>query len=870
LFTDIEGSTRLWEQDPDAMRHALARHDAIVSGAIEAHGGRVVKTTGDGFLAVFESADAAAAAALASQVALWSEPWSEIGALRVRMGVHSGTAELRDGDYYGSSLNRAARIMSAAHGGQVVVSQITEQLIRDRLPPGVEVMDLGEHRLRDLSAPMRVFQLNLSGLPTEFPPLVSLNPADGNLPVQRSSFVGRTRELERLERLVKERRLLTLTGVGGVGKTRLALQAASEALSGFPGGAWLVELAPTGSPEAVPSLAGRALGAVPQAGRSEMDVVCDHLGTTRVMLVLDNCEHVLDAAAELTEAVLDRCPGVVVLATSREPLDVDGEQVVPVRPLDHNTDAVSLFADRARSADPEFELTEDSRASVEEICRRLDGVPLAIELAAARVDTMAVADIAGRLEDRFQLLSSGRRRSVDRHQTLRATLEWSHQLLDPSQQLLLRRLGVFAGGFPTDAIPAVCVTENDSFVVDDVLGSLVHKSLVQFDREPRPGRYRLLETVRAFALERLADAGESVVIGRAHALWIASLVDHPLEDWYVQDGVDYETLRREVDNWRDAMNFALNAPDPQLALRLAFHLLGADVPETARWTEAALALHGVTDLPGSHWLHWVLLTRAAAEMDSDSLVEHIAAFKGSCSDPRDLSWIAAFEAMVAITEGRDPVELLDERLQTPGLSALATADLHLYRCFFGNMPPRCDPDAARLAVRIGKETRYSALPVSMTALAVSLRHDDPAAAMAALREAEELADQGANRFIIASVAAYGAITLLALPDELLAQELLDRFDKLQPHWTNGAVALLTLCLSLLQRIGHPASSRLHALIWSTPGAVTTARMVTPDLPDPEPTRSAPATFENAVDLARSALEKIAGSAHSTTTHSQRE
>jgi predicted ATPase len=561
----------------------------------------------------------------------------------------------------------------------------------------------------------------------------------------------------------------------------------------------------------------------------------------------------------LTEAILDRCPGVVVVTTSREPLDVAGEQVVPVRPLDPATDAISLFVERARSADPEFELGADSQGPVEEICRRLDGVPLAVELASAHVDTMGVTEIAARLDDRFRLLASGRRRSMDRHHTLRATLEWSHQLLDPDEQLLLRRLGVFAGGFPAAAVAAVCTTPYDSFDVDEVLGSLVRKSLVQFEREPHPGRYRLLETVRAFALEQLAAAGESLVVGRAHAEWIATLVDHPIDEWYVEGAVDYAAARREVDNWRDAVDYALTAPDPALALRLAFHVLGADIPETARWTEAVLAMDGVTDLPRSHWLHWVLLTRAAAEMDLEAVGGHVEAFKRGATDASEHSWVGAFEAIVAIGEGRDPVEVLDEHLRTPGLTPLAIADLQLYRCFYANMPPRTDPDAARLAVQLGREVRFVPLPVALTTLAASLRHVDPAGSMAALLEAEELAEHSNNFFIIATVASWGALALLALPDAVLARELLARLERLQPHWTNAAVALLTVCVCMFRRIDDPVGGELQARLWSMPGAVATARLVEPALPDPDRVLSAPASFDDAVAIARSALQKIAAS-----------
>jgi hypothetical protein len=403
----------------------------------------------------------------------------------------------------------------------------------------------------------------------------------------------------------------------------------------------------------------------------------------------------------------------------------------------------------------------------------------------------------------------------------------------------------------------VCTTVHDRFDVDEVLGSLVRKSLVLFEREPHTGRYRLLETVRAFALEQLAAAGESLDVGRAHAEWVATLVDHPIDEWYVKGAVDYAAARREVDNWRDAVAFALSTPDPALAVRLAFHTLGADLPETARWTEAVLALDGVADLPGSHWLHWVLLTRAAAEMDLAVIGDHVDAFKQRATDPSEHAWVGAFEAIVAISEGRDPVEVLDDRLRTPGLSPLAIADLHLYRCYYGNLPPRCDPDAARLAIQLGRQARYAPLPVAITALAVSLRNDDPAGSLDALHEAEELARGDDNQFIVASVASWGAIALLALPDDVLAEELLARFDQLQPHWTNAAAALITVCICVLRRVDDPAARQLHAILWSSPGAVVTARMVAPDLPDPDGALSEPASFDEAVDIARAALQKIA-------------
>jgi predicted ATPase/class 3 adenylate cyclase len=850
LFTDIEGSTRLWEEHPEAMRSALARHDAIVGEAVAAYGGMVVKTTGDGVHAVFPLADAGVRSALAAQLGLAHEAWGVTGPMSVRMGLHTGSAELRDGDYYGSVLNRAARLMSVAHGGQVVVSQVTEQLVRESLDPEVELVDLGEHRLRDLAAPMHVFQVTHADLGREFPPLRSLEVAIGNLPVQISSFVGRERELARLRELIGTRRLLTLTGVGGVGKTRLALQATADAWAKFPGGAWLAELARTGDPEAVGAVVVGALGAPPRPGCADLDVVCEYLGAARSILVLDNCEHVLDAAADVATAVLERCPGVVVVATSREPLDLEGEQVVPVRPLDAATDAVSLFVERAQSVDLEFVADRETVTAVEEICGRLDGVPLAVELAAARIDTMTPADIAARLDDRFRLLSSGRRRSVDRHQTLRATLEWSHQLLQEDEQMLLRRLGVFAGGFTADATRAVCGD-------DRVLASLVHKSLVQYERAPKPGRYRLLETVRAFALEQLAAAGEAETLGRAHAEWMAGLVDHPVEEWHTYGAIDHRLLRLELDNWREAVNFAVTTGDAALALRLSVHTLGADHPETGRWSASASTVDGITDLPGAHWLSYTLTLWTAPTLDNEALERHVDAFEQRCTDPSDRTFVAPFRAMLESPQGGDELAVIERAFAVPNLSATAYANLQLYRSLYRNLPPATDADAARHAVRAVRDARFLALPVALAFLAISLREDDPQGAIDALTQAEEYAERLGDPFQIASVAAWGSLVTLALPTAAAAAHLEARLDRLQSYYGNAEVALLTLCMCVLRRADSPAAAGLHAFLCETPAGAAVVRAIAPDLPDPAPTANQPRDFESAVGLARGALAELA-------------
>jgi class 3 adenylate cyclase len=439
LFTDLEGSTRLWQEQPEAMKAALARHDRLVRDAIESHGGYVVKTTGDGFHAAFGSARDALGAAVGAQLALATESWALIGPLRVRMGVHTGEAEYREGDYYGTALNRAARIMSAGHGGQVLVSRATVELVGDAVPEGTELIDVGEHRLRDLGRPEALFQVVHGDLPRRFPPLRSLDVCPGNLPLQFTSFVGREEEMARIAATLREARLVTLTGVGGVGKTRLALQVAAELVSEYRDGAWLCELASAAESDALVQVAAAALNVQPHPTLPLEERIGEAFQEREAMIVLDNCEHLLERASSFAGGLVRVCPGVRVIATSREPLDVDGERIVRVRSLpvpENNTrsDATVLFVERARGVDSDFAVDETSEPAIAEICRRLDGIPLAIELAAARVVAMTPEEIAQLLDERFRLLTGGRRTAVERHQTLRATVDWSYSLLSETSE----------------------------------------------------------------------------------------------------------------------------------------------------------------------------------------------------------------------------------------------------------------------------------------------------------------------------------------------------------------------------------------------------------------------------------------------------
>ena len=588
LFTDLAGSTRLWQEHPEAMKPALARHDEIVRTAIEAHSGFVVKTTGDGFHAAFATPREAIGAAMDAQVALGAEPWPATGPLRVRMGIHAGPAELRDGDYYGTAVNRAARLMSVAHGGQVVVSLAASELLPDG---GVELLDLGEHALRDLSRPERVFQVEHPGLDRDFPPLATLDAYAGNLPIQVTSFVGRDDDVARIVALLGESVLVTLIGTGGVGKTRLAAQVAAEVLPRFRDGAWFCELAPADDPDGMAQAVATTLGAVQRPGLSMVASIVEFCKVRSLLLVLDNCEHLLDAAGELADAVLQGCGDVTVLATSREALDVEGERVVRVRSLDapdpgaaHDvlvqSAAVRLFADRARDAGAAGEWNDAQWAAVGEICRRVDGIPLAIELAAARATSMSPADIAAHLDERFRLLTGKRRGRVERHQTLRATVEWSYQLLDDDERAVFDRLGVFAGTFDEAAAVAVAGADGvDSWTVIDAVASLVAKSmLVTEDGPSGTVRYAMLETLRQYARERLDETADLDRWRRRHAEYYAEWADAAEVGLAGADAQRWaHDLRAELDNVRAAVGWALDADDPEeqeLGVRIVARLSG--------------------------------------------------------------------------------------------------------------------------------------------------------------------------------------------------------------------------------------------------------------------------------------------------------
>ena len=560
LFTDIEGSTRRWEADADAMRVGLASHDEVLRSAVEGQGGWLFKHTGDGVCAAFSSAPDAVAAAVDAQRRL---------TLPVRMGIVTGAAEVRDGDYFGPVLNRAARVMAAAHGGQIVLSAVTAGLA-----DGADLVDLGVHRLRDLSGEEHLFQARADGLRSQFPALRTIDAVPGNLPIQTTSFVGRELEVKELAELMRAHRLVTLTGVGGVGKTRLAVQVAAGMTGEFPDGVWLVELAPVGDPAALPDAVATALGITPQAGRPVVDRIVEALAGRQLLVVLDNCEHLLDAAAELVEAVLARTASVKVLATSREGLRIGGEQlwVVPSLALDGPTsEAVTLFEERAVAVNARFSLDDlETAEAVALICRRLDGIPLAIELAAARMVSMSALDVQDRLGDRFQLLAGGRR-GLERHQTLRQAVAWSFDLLDENETFVLNRCAVFAGGFSLAAAAQLC-QPLDEYVVLDVLDSLVRKSLVTVEQVYGHARYGMYETIRQFAEEQLAVTDNMGELRDVHARHFAAQAVRYSVIWdgpRQREALDWVDV--EFANLRAGFRWAADHHDLDAAATIAAH-----------------------------------------------------------------------------------------------------------------------------------------------------------------------------------------------------------------------------------------------------------------------------------------------------------
>jgi predicted ATPase/class 3 adenylate cyclase len=671
LFTDIEGSTRLLQALGERWRPVLEDHNRLLRNAIRDAGGVDLRTEGDAFFAVFQSAPAAVAAVAAAQRALAAHPWPDDAEVRVRMGLHTGEGAVGGDDYVGLDVHRAARIAATGHGGQVLVSSTTAELVGGGLPDGMDLRDLGEHRLKDLARPERILQLSVDGLPAEFPPLRSLE-TPTNLPVRRTSFVGRESEVARVKELLRGPGLLTLTGAGGSGKTRLGLQAAGGLLDEYRDGVFLVELAPISDPRLIPATVADAIGVKAEGRRPALDTLREQVRNREMLLVMDNFEHVV-AGATVAADLLDAAPRMRILATSREPLRVAGEQELPVPPLSlpdvgepadlenlARSEAVSLFVQRATSVDPAFRLTEENAAAVAELCRRLDGLPLAIELAASRVKVLSPDAILERLEHRLELLTGGPVDLPARQRTLREAIGWSHDLLDDNERTLFRRLSVFAGGWTLESAEAVGDPKGELGVLE-VLGSLVDKSLVERMSTGTEGiRFRMLQTIREFGTEQLEEAGETGATRERHAARFLELAEAAEPHLRLVDQKPWlDRLEVEHDNLRAALRWAIDQGHVDTGLRMVgalwrFWHFHAHLDEGRQWSEEALALPGasertarrakaLTALGGvAYWQEDLPATRRAYEEALDiarELGDRVAEAEGTYN----LAYVPAYE-----------------------------------------------------------------------------------------------------------------------------------------------------------------------------------------------------------------------------------
>jgi predicted ATPase/class 3 adenylate cyclase len=592
FFSDIEGSTRLWEKHPDGMRPVVERHDRYLTQAIHECSGSIVKTTGDGFHAVFERAENAVEAACLAQKQLAADKWGEINpdALRTRIGVYTGEAAVRSGDYYGDAVNRAARLMDAGHGGQILLSASTFQLMQDRWPEGTQPVDLGQHRLKDLVRPEHIYQLSHPYLPQSFPPIYTVDEYPNNLPVQLTSYIGRVRAMAEARRLLESTRLLTIIGPGGTGKTRLALQLAADLLVSseqhFPHGVWLAELGPIRDAEMVVETVASVFQVRQQSSSQPLiELLTQYLRHRQLLLILDNCEHLIEACAHLADHLLRYCPQVKIIASSREALGIAGESIYSLPSLSLplpsskqpdemlQSEAVQLFVERAAAAQPRFRLTGQNAPAVTRICRRLDGIPLALELAAARLKVFTPEQIAARLDDRFRLLTGGSRTALPRQQTLGALIDWSYDLLSDEEQALFRKLSVFVGGLSYEAAEFIC----EDLDVLNLLTNLVNKSLVIFNEQGGEGRYYFLETMRQYALDKLMSMGESNSARNRHLEYFLNFTADNEEQIFFADSLDssIQTMDRldlEFDNIRAAIEWGIdNRPVEALLLVGGFH-----------------------------------------------------------------------------------------------------------------------------------------------------------------------------------------------------------------------------------------------------------------------------------------------------------
>ena len=722
LFTDIEGSTQRWDGHGEAMLAAVQRHDAIGRAAMDAHGGYVFKTVGDAFCVAFARTDAAVAAALDFQRALAAEDFTAVGGLRVRAALHTGAANERGGDYFGSTVNRVARLLSIGHGGQTLLSGVMHDLVLGALPQQASLRDLGEHRLKDLSRPEYVYQLVAPELASEFPALRSLESLPNNLPLQMTSFVGREREVAEITELLGTHRLVTLVGSGGIGKTRTSLQVAANLLDGSGNGVWFVELAPLASGEYIPAAVAQALGlSLPPEGDLVANLV-KMIKSWQALLVFDNCEHLVEGSARFISGVIRGCPRVSVIASSRQALGVAGEMTfrLPSLAVDDGavgvvtnareaaiSPAIALFVERANAADRHFTLTDENASTVVEICRRLDGIPLAIELAAARVKILSPRQLRERLDERFRVLTGGSRDVLPRQQTLRALIDWSHDLLDDRERMLFRRLGIFVNGFTLEAATAIGTSDDlDELDLFDVLASLVDKSLVLAEPDGDTLRYRMLESTRAYAREKLDASGESHERAFRHL--------RHLRDRFVGERERFRRTGRmepcerliaiELEDVRAALDWGMANSETVLASEMI-------VAVEQDWNKVALAAEGYERIANA-----IELLRAGA---AASLRSSLFAFKGRFASDFGRST----EACVLTSEGVRLGRASGDR--TTLAFALMIQSTGLRRA--GRIDDAADA-AAEAETLISNEDRWLALiALNMKAVLVGTRGDHESA-----------------------------------------------------------------------------------------------------------------------------------------------
>ena len=706
LFTDIQGSTPLWEREPEKMRLALERHHALLRAAIESNGGQVFKIVGDAFHVAFALPAQAIEAAVIAQRGLTSETWPTSIPIRVRMGIHTGPAIAEETDYATThTLNRVARIMSAAHGGQIILSQEVLDELVNQMPEEITLRDMGNHRMKGLTQLEHLFQVIASDLPANFPPLTTLDLSPNNLPLQLTSFVGREKEVVEVKKLLSTSRLVTLTGSGGCGKTRLSLQVASELQSDYANGVWFVELAPVADPMLIPQTLIATLNLREDSHRTALEVLIDYLRAKTLLLVLDNCEHLIESCAQISDSLLRACPKLKIFASSREALGIAGE--VPYRvpslatpdpnhppPLEQllAVESIRLFIERATTAKPDFKLTKENASFIAQTCSRLDGIPLAIELAAARVKVLSPEQIALRLDDRFRLLTGGSRTALPRQQTLRAMIDWSYSLLPEQEKNLFRRLAVFVGGWTLEAAESVCDEERSDFDVLDSLTRLVDKSLVFLDESTEEIRYHRLETIRQYSREKIFETDEVEAMRDRHLdyfVQFAELADENLKGRH--QILWHNRMSAEQDNLRAALEWGLSRnPDSALCIAGAANLFwtaGGYSAEGFRWTQKALEQVEKIPAPKGITLEQRLAARARAlrglarlylslgdNANAKRVAEESVALYRQSRDRRGLSF-----ALVVLAY---PLEFLGERVRAEALlresNSIARAEGDVY------------------------------------------------------------------------------------------------------------------------------------------------------------------------------------------------